>query len=61
MNSETMQIAVAKQLIQNGYSKVNVLFNGLDALVTSDKGSGCINLWWQNNIQYQVVTPIEFG
>ena len=53
-------IAVAKQLIQNGYSKVNVLFNGLDALVTSDKGSGCINLWWQDNIQYQVVTPIEF-
>ena len=53
-------ITAAKQLIQNEYYSVNVLFNGLDALLTSDKGSGSIDNYWEHQIKYNVVTPIEF-
>jgi rhodanese-related sulfurtransferase len=53
-------VNAARQLSQNGYSKINVLFNGLEGLLSSDKGSGCINLYWNNRTKYSIVTPIEF-
>jgi rhodanese-related sulfurtransferase len=53
-------VTAAKQLSQNGYSNINVLFNGLDGLLNSDKGAGCVNLYWNNHTKYSIVTPIEF-
>ena len=53
-------ITAAKQLIQNEFYSVNVLYNGLDALLTADRRSGCVNDYWSNQIKYSTVTPIEF-
>ena len=37
-----------------------MLFNGLDALLTADKGSGSINNYREYQNKYEVITPIEF-
>jgi len=52
----------AKTLVRNGFKNVNVLFNGLDAMITADKKDlGCINKYWKQDIAYKVITPIEFN
>jgi len=54
-------VTAAKQLVQNQYYNVYVLFNGFDAMLTADKKDlGCIEQYWQHKTAYAVVTPMEF-
>ena len=54
-------VTAAKQLAQNQYYNVYVLYNGLDAMLTADKKDlGCIDQYWQHKTAYAVVTPLEF-
>ena len=54
-------VTAAKQLVQNEYHNVYVLFNGFDAMLTADKKDlGCIDQYWQHKTAYAVVTPMEF-
>ena len=40
---------------------MNVLFNGLDALVSLDsKDLSCLSPYWQQHISYRILTPSEF-
>jgi rhodanese-related sulfurtransferase len=51
----------AAMLIQQGYKNVNVLFNGLDALVSLDQNNRtCVNKYWKQNNSYWLITPAEF-
>ena len=51
----------AKLLSSGGWKDVNVLFNGLETMITADKKSlGCVNQYWSNNLPYKTVTAIEF-
>jgi rhodanese-related sulfurtransferase len=52
---------VANALAKAGYKNVNVLFNGLDALVSLDaKDRSCLSPYWEQNISYKTLTPSEF-
>lgn len=54
-------VIAAKQLVQNEYYDVSVLFNGFDAMITADKKDlGCIDQYWEHKTPYAVVTPMEF-
>jgi rhodanese-related sulfurtransferase len=54
-------VIAAKQLVQNEYYDVSVLFNGFDAMITADKKDlGCIGQYWEHKTPYAVVTPMEF-
>ena len=54
-------VAAAKILVQNEFYNVHVLFNGIDAMLTTDKKDlSCSDQYWQHKTAYSVVTPIEF-
>ena len=44
-----------------GYKNVNILFNGLDALLSLEsKDRVCLKPYWEQQISYSTVTPTEF-
>ena len=54
-------VVAAKQLVQNQYYNVYVLYNGFDAMLSADKKDlGCVDQYWQHKTAYAVVTPLEF-
>ncbi len=51
----------ANLLAGSGWNDVNVLFNGLETMLTADQKSlGCANKFWSNNTSYKTLTASEF-
>ena len=53
--------SAAKMLSAAGYSNVYALFNGLDALLSTDeKDRDCVKPYWDQHVSYKSITASEF-